>query len=97
MLIIWLSLWLPLNNPVENWPLALCDGSTVSRDDLIDTDIVRVNYQGGNLYILHRDEHVWHYLDRQQLDEVLIFKQFDTADVPARGEHLSHCYSFVLE
>lgn len=72
---------------MTDWPLALCDGSTVSlQDDLVETDTVRRNYQGANMYMIHRDEHRWYFLRDQGIDEVLIFKQFDTNDTDAGGE-----------
>jgi len=75
-----INIWQPLKHPVEDWPLALCDGSTVSLEqDLVETDTVRRHYQGANMYMLHRDAHKWYYLRQQQPDEALIFKQFDTA------------------
>ncbi|PQE06497.1 hypothetical protein CJF32_00002342 [Rutstroemia sp. NJR-2017a WRK4] len=83
-LISWNSVWLPLRHVVTDWPLALCDGRTVSlQDDLIETDTVRRNYQGANMYMIHRDEHRWYFLRGQGTDEVLIFKQFDTNDTEA--------------
>ena len=39
------------------------------------------------MYMLHRDEHKWYFLRRQQVDEALIFKQFDTAVVEADCEY----------
>jgi len=79
-----INLWLPLHHTVEDWPLALCDGSTVSlQDDLVETDTVRRNYQGANMYMIHREGHKWYFLGKQQVDEVLIFKQFDTKETQA--------------
>jgi hypothetical protein len=56
------------------------------QDDLVETDTVRRNYQGANMYMVHRDEHRWYFLRGQGTDEVLIFKQFDTHDTEAGGE-----------
>ncbi|KAM3071209.1 hypothetical protein ACMFMG_008800 [Clarireedia jacksonii] len=79
-----INVWLPLHHVVTDWPLALCDGSTVSlQDDLVETDTVRRNYQGANMYMIHRDEHRWYFLRNQGTDEALIFKQFDTNDTAA--------------
>ena len=73
------SLWLPLFHAVEDWPLALCDGSTVSlQDDLVETDNIRRTYQSANMYMMHRENHKWCFLKKQDVNEVLIFKQFDT-------------------
>lgn len=61
-----------------DWPLAVNDGSTVNVDDLVETDTIRRSFIGSNLYAKYRDTQKWYYLKRQQPDEVLIFKQFDS-------------------
>ncbi|TEY29811.1 hypothetical protein BOTCAL_0918g00040 [Botryotinia calthae] len=77
-------LWLPLFHAVEDWPLALCDGSTVSlQDDLVETDNIRRTYQSANMYMMHRENHKWYFLKKQDVNEVLIFKQFDTEETQA--------------
>ncbi|PSS22369.1 hypothetical protein M430DRAFT_137540 [Amorphotheca resinae ATCC 22711] len=76
-----INVWRPLQHAVEDWPLAVCDGSTVDDNDLLETDIVRRDFRehvGANMFALHRERYRWYYLSRQQPDEVLIFKQFDT-------------------
>ena len=83
------SIWRPIAGPVEDWPLAVCDGSTVKNNSLVEADIVRRDYESSNIFLTYDTDHRWHYLDRQQADEVLIFKQFDTrADVKANCELL---------
>ena len=78
------SVWRPIHHPVEDMPLAVCDGSTVQPDDLMETDHVRTYYAGSTMYVLDRPEHRWHYLSRQAPDEVLMFKNFDSStDVAA--------------
>ncbi|KUJ19901.1 putative 7 alpha-cephem-methoxylase [Mollisia scopiformis] len=80
-----INVWLPLSHTVKDWPLALCDGSTISLEhDLVDTDIVRRSYQGGTMYMLHRAVHKWYFLEDQKTTEAFIFKQFDLMEVEAR-------------
>jgi hypothetical protein len=87
------SIWRPLYHPVEDWPLAVCDGSTISYDDLLETDVVREDFEthvGSNMFALYRQECRWHYLSKQRPDEVWIFKQFDSDEgVPARCTYSS--------
>lgn len=79
------SVWRPINHPVEDMPLAVCDGSTVQPSDLVETDHVRTSYIGSTMYLMSRPEHRWHYVSRQRPDEVLLFKNFDSAsDVAAK-------------
>ncbi|KAA6413645.1 MAG: hypothetical protein FRX48_02006 [Lasallia pustulata] len=80
-----LNIWRPLRHPVEDWPLAVCDGSTVDTTDLVETDTVRRDYVGSNMFVLHQERHKWYYLSKHNVDEVLVLKQFDSSpDVDAR-------------
>ncbi|KAF2175361.1 putative 7 alpha-cephem-methoxylase [Zopfia rhizophila CBS 207.26] len=72
------SIWRPFGNTVENFPLAMCDGSTVGPRDLVLADHVRKTYIGETVYPLYQDNYKWYYLNRQTRDEVLILKMFDS-------------------
>lgn len=69
-----------MRNPVEDWPLAVCDGSNVSYADLIETDHVRRQYIGGAMNAMYNEKYKWYYLHKQKSNEVLILKQFDSSD-----------------
>ncbi|KAL8897523.1 MAG: hypothetical protein Q9207_007175 [Kuettlingeria erythrocarpa] len=71
--------WKPLRKPVEDWPLAVCDGSNLEEDDVLETDHVRRQYNGANMNALYREKYRWYYLHRQGPEELLILKQFDSA------------------
>ncbi|KAF2265187.1 hypothetical protein CC78DRAFT_600337 [Lojkania enalia] len=74
-----LNIWKPLRNNVEDWPLAICDGSTVQVEDLVETDNVRTTIISTNFYALHSPStQKWFYLKNQQPDEAIIFKQLDS-------------------
>lgn len=71
------SAWRPITHPIENYPLALYNKSTVPPEKLLRVDHVRKYYVGESLYPLQSPEYRWHYLNRQTRDEVLLFKMFD--------------------
>ncbi|RWA11196.1 hypothetical protein EKO27_g3895 [Xylaria grammica] len=73
-----INVWKPLCNPVEEWPLAVCDGTTVKPDDLVETDSVRQGSVSTNYYVKYAPEQMWYYLKHQSPEEVLIFKHFDS-------------------
>jgi hypothetical protein len=56
------SVWRPLST-VEDWPLALTDGSTMGYSDIIEVDLVRQGYIGSTMYAKWRPGYKWHYLD----------------------------------
>jgi len=73
-----ITVWKPLRNPVEDWPLAVCDGSGVRDDDFLETDHIRRKYNGANLNLLYKDRLNWYYLRNQGPNEPLLLKQFDS-------------------
>jgi len=73
------NVWRPLEYPVTDWPIAVCDGRTVSLSDLVEADHVRRQYTGSTMYLQHNLAQKFYYLDNQTKDEVLIFKNFDSA------------------
>lgn len=72
------SVWKPLSNPVDEWPLAVCDGTTVSPEDLIETDSIRQRNVSTHYYARYDPGQRWYFLDRQTPDEALVFKHFDS-------------------
>jgi len=80
-----LNLWRPLVHPVEDYPLAICNGATVCEEDLMASDHVRRHYTGETYYVRYKDVHEWFYVSEQQPDKVLILKMFDSKeDVKAK-------------
>ena len=63
---------------MDDWPLALCDGSYLRPGDLVETDHIRRGYAGATMNLLHRDWHKWFYLSRQTKEEIVFFKNFDS-------------------
>jgi len=74
-----INAWRPLKIPVKDWPLAVCDGSKVSSELLVETDHVRRLYTGSNLNLQYRPGFDWYYLNQQSKDEVLLIKNFDSS------------------
>lgn len=72
------SVWKPLSHPVDEWPLAVCDGTTLNPDDSIETDSVRQGSSSTHYYVRYNPGQRWYFLDRQTPEEALIFKHFDS-------------------
>ncbi|KAI1429100.1 hypothetical protein F5Y12DRAFT_729625 [Xylaria sp. FL1777] len=72
------NVWKPLCNPVDEWALAVCDGTTVKPEDLVETDSVRQGSVSTNYYAKYAPEQRWYYLKHQSPEEALIFKHFDS-------------------
>lgn len=90
--IVLVNTWRPLET-VESSPLALCDASSVAREDLVYGPIGGnsaagvPNAAGWNL--AHNAAHRWYYLPRMSPDEVYVFRLCDTD--PDRPQWTAHC------
>jgi hypothetical protein len=73
------NLWRTTRLPVLDAPLALCDARTVDPADLVAADIVYPDRTGEIFEVLHNLAHAWTYFDTMTFDEVLLFKQYDSA------------------
>ncbi len=77
-----INVWRPIRT-VERTPLALCDASTVHREDIFESEVRgglgdpnRASLYGFNL--AYNPEHRWYYVPHMRPDEVLAFKLFDS-------------------
>jgi hypothetical protein len=71
--------WKPLRGPLRDWPLAICDYSTLSRDDLIQVDEVHREGILESNSVQYNTSQKWYYLSDQTADEVLIFRSADSS------------------
>jgi hypothetical protein len=70
------SVWKPLRGPVHDWPLTVCDATTVNVDsDLVPSDQVFPHHVVENIQVHFSPNQKWHYLSEQKADELWIFQQ----------------------
>jgi hypothetical protein len=84
--------WKPLRGPLRDWPLAICDHSTLSRDDLIQVDEVHRDGILESNSVQYNTSQKCYYLSDQTADEVLIFR---SADSSMHGEGTIHEASVI--
>jgi hypothetical protein len=70
--------WKPLNGPVRDWPLAVCDYWTCDSKDIVDVDQVYADSVGEGCNIYFNKEHAWYFASDQTPEEVWIIKQLDS-------------------
>lgn len=81
------SIWKPLKGPLEDWPLAVCDVRSVDvQRDLAQATILHQDYMNHNCQVHYNEHQRWFYLRRQQVDELMLFRQFDSRLGPNNGE-----------
>ncbi|OAT13576.1 hypothetical protein, variant [Blastomyces gilchristii SLH14081] len=76
-----ITVWRPLAVPVRDWPLALCDASSVDQADFVDTDVIYPNYIAENRMLHFDADQKWYWLPDQTADEVLVFKAIDSDEL----------------
>jgi len=78
------NVWRPLVDPVEDYPLALCDARSLDPSDLIDSERRAPNHIGEIQLAVHAPEQRWYYYSEMRPPEVLVFKTFDSIDAGLR-------------
>ena len=72
------NVWRSIAGPVYNYPLALCDTTTVRSEDLVSVER-RAEERIGELQVaLHDSGQRWYYFPEMRMDEALLFKTFDS-------------------
>jgi hypothetical protein len=74
------NLWRPIRGPVRDAPLAMADGTTVTPDDLIASDLIYPNRRGETYSVKYNPNHRWFYFPEMSADEALLLKCYDSAD-----------------
>jgi hypothetical protein len=86
------SAWKPLQGPVLDWPLAICDPN--STDPLLDYDShdnVYADVVRENVMVFHNPRQRWHYLSGQMPSEILLFRQADSEGRTRKTTQITNC------
>ena len=75
-----INIWRSMNGPVSNFPLALCDASSVTDEDLVSVPRVSKNRVGTVQMATFNPSHRWCYYPHMQMNEALLFKVYDSAN-----------------
>jgi hypothetical protein len=73
-----INLWRPIRGPLRDSPLAVCDASTVSFDDLVPSDLIYPHRVGETYQVSYSPTHRWFYVPEMDADEALLLKCFDS-------------------
>ncbi|RMJ08400.1 hypothetical protein CDV36_011981 [Fusarium kuroshium] len=82
-----LNLWRPLYGPNDDWPLAVCDYTSVEDGDIILNDDLHRDRAVENCLLHPNAAHRWHYIAGQTPEDVLVFRTVDSRGKRARGFH----------
>jgi hypothetical protein len=73
-----INLWRPIRGPVQDFPLAICDASSVPFDDLVAADHIYRHRVGETYQVTYNPAHRWFYVPEMLTDEALLLKCFDS-------------------
>lgn len=80
------SVWRPLVDVVEDFPLAVCDSRSAKLEDLIDVAFLDRGFVRHNYMATYNPNFRFHYLSKMRKDEVCIFKVFDSKEAVAQSK-----------
>ena len=83
------NFWKPLKHPVEEKPLAMCDVTSASKDDMIKM-VLRYRDRNGEIYVMrHSSSHKWWYFPNMRPQHALLLKTYDS-ETDGRARFLGH-------
>ncbi|HEX3860893.1 MAG TPA: CmcJ/NvfI family oxidoreductase [Stellaceae bacterium] len=74
-----INLWRPIRGPLLRSPLALCDATTLSPENLIGSELRYPDRTGETYAITHNPAQRWYYFPKMQADEIVLIRCFDSA------------------
>ena len=83
-----INVWRPINHPVQDVPLAVCDASTMEQKDFVATDLVYPDRTGEIYSVKHQNRHRWtHYRTTRRLDPEQRVEKGATRSIPRVSWH----------
>ena len=83
------NVWKPLYRPVEELPLAMCDATTASDDDML---LMQLKYRErtGEIYVMrYSPSHRWYYFPNMTPQQALLLKTYDS-ETDGRARFMGH-------
>ena len=74
-----INLWRPIRGPLLRSPLALCDATTLSEENLVGSDLRYPDRTGETYAVTYNPAQRWYYFPKMQADEIVLIRCFDSA------------------
>jgi hypothetical protein len=74
-----INVWRPIRGPVLRSPLALCDATTLSEENLVASELRYPDRTGETYAVTFNPGQRWYYFPKMQADEVVLIRCFDSA------------------
>ncbi|EGN97118.1 hypothetical protein SERLA73DRAFT_183726 [Serpula lacrymans var. lacrymans S7.3] len=77
-----INLWRPITHPAVDYPLALCDYTSVNQEtDLVPVKLIFPDREGETFGVKFNPNHKWNYLKEMTQDELVLIKCYDSAKI----------------
>jgi len=85
-----LNVWRPLRGPNNDWPLAMCDWTTINPStDIRVNDAIRRDRVDENAILHFNEKHKWYFMRDQSVEDLIVFRNADSFGKRAQGFHCS--------
>ncbi len=74
-----INVWRPIQGPVQDTPLAVCDADSMTQDDFNETDLKYEDRTGEVYSVSHNPNHRWLYFPNMEREEAMLLKCYDSA------------------
>jgi hypothetical protein len=75
-----INVWRPINAPVLESPLAVCDAQSLRLGDFVASDLIYPNRRGETYAVTYSPRHRWYYFPQMRPDEALLLKCYDSIE-----------------
>jgi hypothetical protein len=81
--------WRPIRHPVETFPLAIADATSLAPADLVISERRYPNRIGQTYAVTYNPGHRWFWFPRQRRNEAIVFKVYDS-ETDGRARWTAH-------
>ena len=74
-----INLWRPIRGPVLRSPLALCDATTLSEENLVGSELRYPDRVGETYVVTYNPAQRWYYFPKMMPEEAVLIRCFDSA------------------
>lgn len=74
-----INLWRPIRAPLRDFPLAICDASSLGPQQLTVVDLIYPDRRGEIHYLTYDPAQRWYYAPDMQVNEAWLIKNYDSA------------------
>ena len=73
-----INVWRPIEGPLRDTPLALCDARSVAPEDLVTSELIYPDRRGEIYRLAYNSRHRWIYFPDMNVEELVFIKCYDS-------------------